>query len=290
MKGLVETSPHSGASGFSAGAYHGGARSGGQQLWPFERQLVSVQLTGAGATLADNTEFIFLTEFSWVMIFTFRIDTLNSGSVLFNLANSANNVDNILLEEAAAGAVRLRIYNAAQTLRKDWTFGTLTAGQWHQVAIMQRPVAGTFTVWVDGVDVSSGATKTVDDALTMGSAVRRMAFGKNSVQVGGTSEVTWYGFLSFSSPEGDPDECNFGPFPTIHWNSGNPQNVSGYRNQDCMENWGEAYYRMGLNGITPAFLGAANRAYEQWGQGENWDLEDNAAATFTIINDHPGNS
>lgn len=92
-----------------------------------------------------------------------------------NTGGNANRIDLELPADTAAAPFRVRLWNSAGTLFKDYTFGAYTVNAWTCLGFTWN---GTnLIVYQNGVDVTAGATKTVDTAGTMTDTGRAIIVG-----------------------------------------------------------------------------------------------------------------
>lgn len=127
----------------------------------------------------------------WTLSCWINTDSVAAGTI-FEIKNSASNNDRVVLNITAGGNLRLRAWDSAGTLFKDFEFklggtgsGSFNTDEWYHVA---ATFDGTDTgdpllVFINGRDETSGATLTVDTTGTMGSATRTVYIALDS---GGT--------------------------------------------------------------------------------------------------------
>lgn len=143
--------------------------------------LRSIDLNGTDEYLANTTNNTLGVANNWKLEAWVRgASSAAAGTAdkIFIAKNSGNNNDRIeleLLNDTNGAKFRIRLWNSTGTLFKDYEFGSYTVNTFTMLTIKWNGT--TLEVRQDNVDQTSGATKTVDSAGTMGTATRRVILG-----------------------------------------------------------------------------------------------------------------
>lgn len=130
--------------GFGSGGTPGGG--GGYTLQTVDNQ-GTAEYTKSGSFDSDSTNFWFS--------FWFNIPTGAASGVFFDVAGRS------IAQYFSGGGLDIVVVNTSATTVCDITTGTITTDTLHHVYFAYDGSAGTFAIYLDGVDISGSVTVTV---------------------------------------------------------------------------------------------------------------------------------
>jgi hypothetical protein len=146
----------------------------------------SIDFNGTDEILAHDTELAlgFTDTFSisvWVK------GTSNVGGSAAQIVSflksgdSSNQIQLGLLDDSNGSKFSITIRDSSDAAAKNFEFGSYTVDTWTMLTITLNGATDTLTVYQDGVDVTSGATKTTDaTGYTMTDTTRRVQVGSDA--------------------------------------------------------------------------------------------------------------